>query len=287
MTILEHFDQALASDGKAELTRRTYLADLRAYAAWVQDTYNEPFTPADITRDDARAYQAYLVNKRKAKPATVNRKMAALTTFCRWAVETGILKSDPTVGIKGIKEVKSPPKALDRIDLNRLVRKAQQVGNPMHIAVVVLLVNTGLRVRELCGLTVEDVHHKGRSGKVSVLGKGGKFREIPLNAEARQVLDKYLAVREGEGDHLFIGQRGEALTTSGAWRIVNRYAGLAGIEASPHVLRHSFATRLLREGAVDLVTVSDLLGHENVNTTARYTRSTEADRQAAVERLGQ
>jgi site-specific recombinase XerD len=98
-------------------------------------------------------------------------------------------------------------------------------------------------------------------------------------------------------EHLFIGQRGEAITSSGVWRTLNKYAKQAKLDdISPHTLRHTFATLLLREEDTDLVTVSDLLGHphasrggsrKNINTTARYTRSTEADRRAAVERLAQ
>ncbi len=89
-------------------------------------------------------------------------------------------------------------------------------------------------------------------------------------------------------EHLFVGQRGEAITSSGVWRTLNKYARQADVgDISPHTLRHTFATLLLREEGTDLVMVSDLLGHENIHTTARYTRSTEADRRAAVERLVQ
>ena len=83
-----------------------------------------------------------------------------------------------------------------------------------------------------------------------------------------------------------LSQRGEALTTSGVWRMLNKYARQAGLEqVSPHVLRHSCASLLLREQQIDLVTVADLLGHQSVNTTMRCTRSTEANRQAAVEQF--
>ena len=92
--------------------------------------------------------------------------------------------------------------------------------------------------------------------------------------------------RRGKYASLFISQRGEALTASGVWRMLSKYARQAGLDhVSPHVLRHSFASLLLREQQIDLVTVADLLGHQSVNTTMRYTRSTEANRQAAVEQF--
>ncbi len=290
---LKEFDADLKRQGKSELTRHGYLADLKDYASWMQETYGEAFNPAKIARDDAQAYLKHLSKVRKAKPATTNRKLAALSAFCRWAVVAGILKADPTAGIKGIKQAKTPPKALDRADLNRLLRKAQHSGRPLHAAIVTLLANTGIRVGELCALMQDDVDIKPRSGKLVVRsGKGEKFREIPLNAEARRYLDEYIKVRPNPAiagdEHFFISQRGEAITASGVWRILNKYAKQAELGTiSPHTLRHTFATLLLREGDTDLVTVADLLGHENINTTARYTRSTEADRRAAVEKLAQ
>jgi integrase len=109
----------------------------------------------------------------------------ALTTFCRWALSTGILQSNSTAGIKGAKQAKPSPKALERADLNRLLRKVQHSGRPILAAIVTLLANTGLRVGELCALTLDDVDLKPRSGKLMVRsGKGEKFREIPLNCTA-------------------------------------------------------------------------------------------------------
>lgn len=288
-TVLDDFDAEMVRQNKSVVTRRGYLADLGDYAAWVEQTYGEAFDPAKITTDDVRAYLSHLATVRRARPSTTNRKRAALRAFCCWAVEQGILGTDPTAETRGVKQAKSPPKSLERADLNRMLRKAQQWGNPLHIVIMTTLANTGLRVSELCALTVGDIELKSRSGKLIVRsGKGEKFREVPLNADARRALNDYLVVRRQptEGDSLFVSQRGEAITPAGVWRIVNKYGRHAGIKGvSPHMLRHTFATLLLREGNADLVTVSDLLGHENINTTARYTRSTEADRQAAVEKL--
>jgi site-specific recombinase XerD len=290
--VLEHFDADLARQDKSDLTRRGYLADLRDYAHWVEQTYGETFNPREITHDDVRAYLSHLTTVRKAKPSTINRRHAALSTFCRWAVQAKLLKADPTTDIKAAKQAKTPPKALVRSDLNRLLRKVNQSGNALHAAVLVTLANTGLRVGELVALTLSDVEIRPRSGKVTVRnGKGNKYREVPLNADARRAIGEYVRVRPNpaqaeHADRVFLGQRGEPLTPSGAWRMIDKYAKQAGLEeVSPHVLRHTFATHLLREHGADLVTVADLLGHENVGTTMRYTQSTEADRRAAVEKL--
>lgn len=284
--LIQSFLDDLARQGKSATTLRGYRADLAAFSAWVQQSCGEAFDPAHIVHEDIRIYRAHLLAVQRRKPATVNRRLAALRAFCRWLVATGILASDPTADIPPVPQAPAPPKALEVTDLRRLIRRAQASGNPLHIAVVVLLANTGLRVSELCGLRLGDVEIGERKGKVTVRsGKGEKYREVPLNAEARWALAGYLAVRPTTADgHLLVGRRGP-LTISGVWRIVAKYAREAGVEATPHVLRHTFATRLLREAGTDLVTVSDLLGHADPRTTARYVRSNAADRQEAVEKL--
>ncbi|MBC7227758.1 MAG: tyrosine-type recombinase/integrase [Thermoflexales bacterium] len=283
---IQSFLDDLARQGKSPVTIRGYRADLEAFAAWVQQTYGEPFEPARIVREDVRAWRAHLLAVQRCKPATVNRRLAALRAFCRWAVAEGMLGADPTAGVPTVPQAPTPPRALESSDLRRLVRRAQAGGNPLHIAVVVLLANTGLRVSELCGLRLSDVEVTERRGRVVVRrGKGEKYREVPLNGEARRAVLEYLAVRpKVADDRLLIGRRGP-LTESGVWRIVAKYAREAGVEATPHVLRHTFATRLLREAGADLVVVSDLLGHSDPRTTARYVRSSAADREEAVERL--
>jgi len=288
MNILKQFDAELTRQGRAARTRQGYLRDLRGFATWVEQTYGEPFDPAALTREDIRSFRSFLVTVKKQKPATINRKLAALGAFSRWLLALGILQADPMEGIPHVRQTPTPPKALERTELRRLIRKAQQAGNRLHIAVVTLLANTGLRAGEASALTLSNVEMTERKSKVVVhatSGKGEKYREVPLNAETRRVLREYLAVRpKVTSDRLFIGQRGP-LTESGIWRIVTKYARQAGVEASPHVLRHSFATLLVRQKKTDLVAVADLLGHENVETTARYARSTLADRRAAVEGL--
>lgn len=282
--VLARFDQYLNAASRSPATRRAYVNDMMAYNAWVLMTFGEPCDLGAITPVDVRAWRDQMVAEH-VRPATINRRLTALSVFCEWAVGESILATDPTEGIKGVKQQKSAPRALDRIEVNRIKRKAMQSGNPLHAAVVVVLANAGLRVAELCALTLDDVNIGDRSGWVTVHGKGSKERRVPLNPEARQAIVAYTVARPPWSDNrLFIAQRGP-LTTSGAWRIVRKYARAAGVECSPHVLRHTFATRLLREADADLVTVSDLLGHDDIKTTAVYTRSNERDQQRAVDSL--
>jgi site-specific recombinase XerD len=109
---------------------------------------------------------------------------------------------------------------------------------------------------------------------------------VPLNADARRAISEYLEVRpEDEEERLFVGQRGTALTPSAIWRVVKQYGLRAGLDISPHTLRHTFGTRLVRSKGIDLVTVAAMMGHESLDTTAIYTKPSEEDMARAVEKL--
>lgn len=269
---------------KSPSTVRGYRADLEAFIAWFEHHCGEPFDPAGIAPEDIRTWKAHLLSQ--CKPATINRRLAALKAFFAFLAAQGIISSNPAEHINGVKQVRPAPKALSGPELRRLLREARRSPNHLHRTVILLLAYTGLRASELCNLRLGDVQLSERKGKIIVRGKGEKVREIPLNTEAREILREWLSVRPlAPDDHLFIGRRGP-LTPSGVWRIVVKYARKAGLEnVHPHVLRHTFATRLLREVGTDLVTVAELLGHESLNTTARYTKPSEREIEEVVERL--
>ncbi|WP_322797983.1 tyrosine-type recombinase/integrase [Thermoflexus sp.] len=278
------FLQELARRGRSARTLKGYGEDLQAFARWLEATAGEPFDPRGVLATDLREYRAFLIAR--FRPATVNRRLVALRAFFRWLKARGEVPEDPAEGLPLLREARPAPRALTAQELRRLLRAARREGNPLHIALLTLLASAGLRVGEVVALRVQDVQLAPRSGWVMVRGKGEKARRVPLGAEARGALQAYLMTRPEMGsDALFIGRRGP-LTASGVWQVVKKYARKAGLGGvHPHMLRHTFATRLLREAGVDLVTVSELLGHESLNTTARYTRPAPEDLEAAVERL--
>ena len=237
-------------------------------------------------------------------PATINRRLTGLRAFFAYLVEKGEIATSPAARIRPVRQARQVPRALTQQEVYRLRREAAarrqlaeaKAGGKVTPAVVAarrdaalldILLYAGLRVSEAAALRVEDVVLNDRSGKVRVRsGKGRKYREVPLHREARESLRAYLEVRPLSGSPaLFLGQRGPL----GARGIQVRLAALgkaAGVEVTPHRLRHTFATRLLREAKADLVTVAALLGHASIATTAIYTRPSEADLEQAVERLG-
>ena len=271
-----------------EPTGRHYLDDLFQAARWVQTPSGEPCRPQNLTRRDIVDYLAYLRTVQQAKPSTVNRRLAALRSYARYLQAAGVLADDPTRDVHGVRQTPRGPRALSPAELRRLLRQAERWGNRLHVAVLTVLAETGLRVGELCALAPADVELRPRKGTITVReGKGGKYREVPLNAEARRALREYLEVRPAtpEDQPLFLGKRGP-LTASGVYRIVRKYADQAGLERmGPHVLRHTFATRYLEANPGDLVGLARLLGHESLNTVAIYTQPTMEDLTKRVENL--
>ncbi len=277
----------LERQGKREATRKHYLDDLIQFARWVQSTYGEPFVPQQLIHRDVVDYLAHLRTVQKAKPSTVNRRLAALRSYARYLQASGAITGDPTRDVHGVRQTPRGPRSLTAAELRRLLRQADKQDNRLHSAVLTVLARTGLRVGELCALTTPDIELGERKGKVIVReGKGGRYREVPLNAEARRALRVYLEVRPTTVEaQIFIGRRGP-LTTNGVYSIVRKYAQLAGLEPiSPHVLRHTFATHYLAANSGDLVGLARLLGHASLNTVAIYTQPTLDDLSGRVEKL--
>ncbi|MDQ5853176.1 MAG: tyrosine-type recombinase/integrase [Chloroflexota bacterium] len=284
---ITNFIMDLQRQEVAAKTVTSYHSDLLGFARWFTGSTSEAFTATAVTPTDVRDYRAHLRTIQRRPAATVNRRLAALHRFFAWAKATNRIRELPTEGVKGVPSVPLTPKSLPKRDLDRLLRAAEQDGNKRNLAILLTLRHTGLRVGELCNLRLSDLAISERKGSLVVRsGKGDKDRTVPLNNVVRQALSAYLAVRPAATtDFLFIGQRGQPLQSDAVQLIVRKYARRAGLsEVTPHTLRHSFAKQVLDAGA-DLATVSRLLGHERLETTAIYTQPTAHDLEAAVRRL--
>jgi integrase/recombinase XerC len=299
------FEQWLIRHDKSENTARLYLTGLDDFRTWFERKLGKSLDPALITPLDVRAYRRYLVEERRLKPNSVNSYLAALRAFCQWAMDQELIQGDPTSGIKGVKIEDLAPRWLDRQEQYRLLRAAEervQIGDvkaggdtsaPAYIrprrdrAIVVLMLNTGLRLSEVAALRLDDVEIKPRSGKVIVRsGKGRKSRTVKLNKDARKALSAWLEVRpeiEGE-DAIFISQKGSAMAARSIARRVKHIGRKAGVDLTPHMLRHSLGKNMVDSGT-PLDRVAKALGHANLDTTKRYTLPSEADMQTAMEKV--
>src|SRR3954451_8720368 len=287
--LVSRFLQDLERQETSPQTRRAYQLDLFHFAAWFARTVGERFSPEAVTPTDVRDYRSYLINVEQRQPATVNRRLAALRRFFQWAKAMGLAKELPTEDVKGVASAPRAPHWLEKRDVDRLIRTVERHGNTRDLAIVLTLRHTGIRVSELSSLTLGDVETSERKGSLTVRsGKGSKFRILPLNVDARQIITAYLKVRSTVStDRLFVGQRGQGVGSRAVELLVTKYGRLAGLEdVTPHTLRHSFGKHALDAGA-DLVSVSALLGHQRLETTAIYTTPSQRDLEQVVEKLEQ
>ena len=283
--ILNSFKEELLRQEKSKNTVRAYIRDVEEFIQWFSETVGE-FSPEQITVVDVQEFKSYLYNVKKNKPVSVNRKLSALEKFCEFLVSAGYLKDNPAVKVKKIKVQKIAQfMSLTNSDLYKFKRMVYLDGNKRNIAIFELMINTGLREEEVCNLKLSDVIISDRKGTVIVTGKGDKYREVPLNKTARKAIQEYLEVRPNRGEYLFVSNKSNRLSESQLYRIIRKYADMAGIKAHPHMLRHTFAYKLARENKVDLEILRNLLGHANINTTAIYLATNMQDLEKAVEIL--
>jgi site-specific recombinase XerD len=279
----------LNEKGKSAHTIAAYRRGLEHFIDWNQHSFDSDFDPAAIIPRDIEDWKAYQQTVEKASPATTNQRLVALSNFFQWAVSNGHARSNPTSDVPGVGMKKREPKALSEKDLRRLLRAVHAAGYDRDIALVELLVGTGLRVGELLALKVGDLVINDRSGKVIIrMGKHDNYREIPLTAPVRQVLNAYLKTLESRkpDDPLWVGQRGMIKDRSAVLRILEKYTISAQLPAiGPHALRHTFATRYLRANPGDLRGLAALLGHASLNTVMIYTEPTMEDLSDRMEKV--
>jgi integrase/recombinase XerD len=238
-------------------------------------------TTADIDRDTITDYIIWLHGKTYA-PATVARKVAAVKSFCAFLMDSGDLRNDPTASINSPRAPKPVPKPMTTENVDVLLHEPLNHKTPEAVrdaAMLELMYATGMRVTELVSLNIDSVHLMPRPGYVRCVGKGAKERTVPVYERAARSVERYLdearplLLKDRPQVALFVNRRGERLTRQGFWLILKGYARSAGIRAhvTPHTLRHSFATHMLRGGA-SVRDVQELLGHANVSTTQVYTQ---------------
>lgn len=270
---LDEFAAALT--GSAANTVGAYRSDLALFAEWVERSGIT--SPAHVDRVVLRRYVASLTTRQFAK-RSIARKVAALRRYYSFLTHRGYIDVDPTVSLRAPAGPARLPRVLEHGEVSALLDKGDDPDSQAEPvwrrrrddAVLEVLYGSGVRVGELCGLDVDALDLGG--GAITVWGKGGKQRRVPLSAPAVEALRAWLAIR-GEvldtkaGAAAFGNERGVRLSPRDVRRILDRRSQRP---THPHALRHSFATHLL-DGGADLRVVQDLLGHSDVATTQRYT----------------
>src|SRR3989441_7822691 len=216
--------------------------------------------------------------------SSVARKVAAVRSCYAYLSAEGLIPGNPTEGLTSPRVGKTLPKAISPNEVDELLEQPARKSTPeakRDRAMLELLYATGMRVTELVSLDVENLHLDPRNGYVRCLGKGANERSIPIHIHAVEALEAYLEesrafmVRNKDEHALFVNRRGDRLTRQGFWLILKGYAKAANLskDITPHTLRHSFATNMLR-GGMPLRNVQEMLGHANISTTQVYTHLT-------------
>lgn len=260
-------------------TCRAYGTDLSQFETYLKDRVPRKGWN-DLTRNDIRAFLGYL-NQEGFSRGSIGRKLAAVRTFLSHLCRVGDLDQNPALQV-------SPPKVEKRLPSHLSLEEARaaiESVDPTDAlgardrAMLELLYGSGLRLRELVGLTLDRVDLD--AGVVKVVGKGNKERIVPIGRQAAAALGRCLSDRgpaRGDETHVFLTRTGRPLSASGAQdRVVRHLLRATGRKLGPHALRHTFATHLLDAGA-DLNAVKEMLGHASLSTTQVYTH-------VSVERL--
>ena len=267
--------------GYSPSTITAYGIDLQKFRRFLESRLGRVPSPIEITRQQIIQFGVSLGG---VAPLTLRRKYACLSSLFGFLQDMGYVQANPAHRLP-LPKVKQPvPIFLTEETAQQLIAAA---GKPWQRALVILLLSTGIRRTEVVTITLDDLDLEQR--QVLIRGKGGKQRVVPLAEQAVEAIQEYLTHRvKTKSRHLFVSATGgHAIQGRIVNRILNRILRRAGMEGqgiTPHKLRHTFATHLIRNGA-DIRTVQELLGHADIQTTARYLHSDTRTKQAAVGRL--
>ena len=224
----------------------------------------------------------YLADRKRAglSASSIKLIVVALKIFFRFLAAKGLIERDPAEPLALPRIERYLPETLNELQVEQLLEKVDTtaVHGLRDRAIIELLYASGLRISELTNARLENFNFEERI--VRVTGKGNKTRLVPVGRKAREALAAYLSterptlVKQRTGSEIFLSERGTKLTTARIWQIVKKHAQRAGLEKNvyPHLLRHSFATHLLGNGA-DLRIIQEMLGHADISTTQVYTHS--------------
>lgn len=257
----------------------TYEEGLREFESYLSFR-DEGLSLGKVDTDLIRDWMESLMDKGN-NASTINKKLSALRSFYRFALKRKLVEADPAHCITGPKKSKPLPQFLRESEMDNLLDVVEWGDGYKDVrarTILLLFYEAGLRRSELTGLNDADVDFETKQLKVT--GKRNKQRVIPFGEELSQVLSHFITVRDEqvarkEMDALFLSDKGERMTGDQVYAIVHKYLSVVTSlkKRSPHVLRHTFATAMLNNGA-GLESIKNLLGHESVSTTEIYAHTT-------------
>ena len=278
MMINQFLDYLRYERNASPQTVQTYEESLRAFESYL--TFRDNGLSLDsVDTDLIRDWMESLMDKGNSA-STINKNLSALRSFYRFALKRELVKKDPAHAVTGPKKSKPLPQFLREGEMDRLLDELEwdsSFNNVRARTILLLFYEAGLRRSELIGLDDKDIDFE--AAQLKVTGKRNKQRIVPFGAELAETLKGYKAKRQEEfgetSGALFLSDKGERISGAQVYQIVRKYLSMVTSlkKRSPHVLRHTFATAMLNNGA-GLETIKSLLGHESVSTTEIYTHTT-------------
>ena len=271
-------------------TIAAYSHDLGKFAEFADEEIGKCWNLEDVDRYIIKSFLQFLADKGN-QAVSRGRKLATLKSFFKYLTSQGTVKTDPTATIKMPKVQQKEPSYLTEQEYKRLLRTVQKNATKYFkqrdMAIVTMFLGMGLRLSELVELDVGNINFDDATIKVT--RKGNHERILPVNDEVMITLNRYLKTREDTTvqQPLFLSKRDKRIDSGSVWHLVKKYLEQAQVEKdklSPHTLRHTFATMLLKQGE-NILTIKELLSHRNLRTTERYLHLNGEDLKAAVNKI--
>ena len=282
----ELFGHFLSEQDISVHTVEALISDLSKFARWFNNANKEVFDIGRVTVRDIVDFRDHLYRDRNQAVSTINRCVASLRKYFKWLSINGHISSNPTLSVKELRRQPLAPQGLERAEVRQLMREVELREDVRSKAIFSIILYTGARLNDIVNLELSDLTISKRSGSVSFrFGKGSKQRTVPLPLQARNAIEEYLKTRPPvQSQKVFLGERGP-LNKRGIQSIFEKYRVLTGIEnLHCHILRHTFSHHFLQQGG-NLVQLAQILGHENLNTTAIYTKNTAEELSVMAEKL--
>lgn len=267
---IERFVSIMEAKGKSVNTIKNYESDLKHFVNFLG--VHGGTGVADATKQTIKEYTQQIEKSGLAK-TTVNRRLQSLRTFYNCMNEAGHLTNNPMTEVKAKKIAKqNETKWLERHQVKAIFRaidnqKQGEDKTAKERAIFTILVNCGLRVSELCDIKMDDIDWK--SGLISVIGKGDKFRKVPFNAATKKAILRWLQYRNVDGAYLFNTERSDHMTPRAVQHMTKKLEEQLNFTFTVHQLRHT-ALKNIADTTGKIEIVASVAGHENVNTSRRY-----------------
>ena len=280
--LINNFLDDCRASGKSKGTVEQYSLAIKEFAEFIEEKYFK-FQITNLNKIELihiKSFLVYLTDKKGNQAVTRRKKISALKTFFKYLKSIGKVRINPIEDLDSIKVTKKIPKYFTIEECKNLLDNVGERNQVRNQTIILLFLNTGMRLSELVSLNIQDVN----KDCLTITGKGDKERTVYLSQPLQEQLQKYLKQRpKVKAKALFVSERGNRLNKSTIQQMIKNILNKTGIEGKTHKLRHTFATQLYQSGEADLRQLQEMLGHSDISTTTIYTQVAKKELQQVAE----